>query len=105
MWQTWVSPFQAAAEVGYQLSGQRGDNLLSIGGSFVPENFPQDSVPDSPIERREADVDGHRRLPASLFNKATNFVQEVRELSWFRFQLHFCHPYTFTMSITPISEQ
>ncbi len=66
---------EASAKLAHQLSRQCSDNLLSVGCSFVPENIPQDSIPDLPIERSEADVDGCRRLPASLFDQSPNLVQ------------------------------
>jgi hypothetical protein len=67
--------FKASAEVGYQLSRQRGDNLLSVGCSFIPQDFPQDSIPYSPIERSESDVDDSCRLPASIFDQTPDLVQ------------------------------
>jgi hypothetical protein len=60
--------FKASTKFTDQLSRQRGDNLVSVFSTLVPEYLPQDSFPDPPIERSKSDIDGHRRPPASVFN-------------------------------------
>jgi hypothetical protein len=59
---------EASAKLAHQLSRQCSDNLLPIASSFISENFPQDSIPDPPIERSESKVDRCRSLPSSLIN-------------------------------------
>ena len=39
---------EASANLAHQLSRQCGDNWLTVGSTFVPEDFPQDPVPDPP---------------------------------------------------------
>jgi hypothetical protein len=59
---------QQFPEVGpTQLSRQRSDNLLTEGCSFVPEDFPQDSAPDPPIERREPELPKASQIEIPLF--------------------------------------
>jgi hypothetical protein len=89
---TEVLVFEPTTELAHQLSRQRGDNLLAVGCSFVPQDLPQDSVADPPIERSEADVDDSRRLPASLFDQASNLVQEISGFTGFYVQLAFRIP-------------
>jgi hypothetical protein len=96
--------FKASAEVGYQLSRQRGDNLLSIRSAFVPQDLAQDSIADPPIERSESDVNGCRRLPASVFNQIPDLVQQIAGITRFHHQLGFCHLYPFTMSLHPVRD-
>jgi hypothetical protein len=38
-------------------------------------DFPQDSIPDSPIKRGESGVDICRRMPAGIFNQIPNLIQ------------------------------
>jgi hypothetical protein len=66
---------EASTELTHQLSRQCSDNLLSVGSSFIPEDFPQDSIPDPPIERSKSNIDCCCSLPASIFNQIPNLVQ------------------------------
>jgi hypothetical protein len=89
---TEVFVFEPPAKLAHQLSRQRGDNLLSVGCSFVPQDLPQDSVTNLPIERSESDIDGCRRPSASIFNQNPGLVQEISGATRFHFQLRFAIP-------------
>jgi hypothetical protein len=49
---------EASAKLAHQLSRQCSDNLLTVGCSFILEDFPQDSVPNPPMERSGPEIDG-----------------------------------------------
>jgi hypothetical protein len=60
-----------------QLSRQCGDNLLSVGCSFVPQGLPQDSIPNPPI-RSDAD---RGRLAAAHSESTRNRIARSGTLS------------------------
>lgn len=60
-----------------QLSRQRRDNLLTVGGAFLSEHFAADALADVPIKQGQGTVDGAGKLLAALLNQAADFAQQL----------------------------
>ena len=67
---------EAPAELGFQLSPQRGDNLLAVGRPFMLQNVCLDSAADVPIQRRQRRIDRSRDARASLDDHRPQLSQQ-----------------------------
>jgi hypothetical protein len=69
---------KARAELLRQLSRQRYDNLLTVGGPLLAQNFIDDPFTDAPVEQGKAGVDGRGDASTRLTDDLANIFEQDR---------------------------